>query len=67
MTVVEYGDRLTVIRDDCSNCGSIFEYTEEFDVRLKKSGKKGYEYIVCPVCRKWLTRNIIDYEEEEEE
>lgn len=64
MAVVKYGAKLTVVRDVCKNCESVFDYTEEFNVRLKKSGKKGYEYVVCPVCHKWLTRNIIDYEED---
>lgn len=64
MTIIEYGKNITVIRTVCTNCDSVFDYTEEYDIKLKKSNKKGYEYVVCPVCHKWLTRNIFEYDEE---
>ena len=64
MTIVEPDIGLKVVRAVCKNCDSVFDYTEEFNIRLKKVWKNGYEYAVCPICNNWLTRNIIDYEEE---
>lgn len=65
MKILSYGSDVTPVIDVCGSCESSFEYLIPYDIRFKKSSNKGKQYVVCPVCGKWILKHVIEYEEHE--